>query len=158
MSSAVADKNRELVITRIFDAPRELVWQAWTDQAHVAQWWGPKGFTCPLCELDVRPGGLIRIDMRAPDGAVYPMKGVFREIAAPERLVFTSSALDKEGKPMFEVLTTILFADKNGKTMLTMQARVLTATEAAAPHLAGMELGWTQTLDRLGHYVTTMRK
>jgi uncharacterized protein YndB with AHSA1/START domain len=158
MSSAVADKNRELVITRIFDAPRELAWQAWTDQARVAQWWGPKGFTCPLCELDVRPGGLIRIDMRAPDGAVYPMKGVFREIAAPEGLVFNCSALDREGKPMFEVLTTILFADKNGKTMLTMQAQVLTATEAAAPYLAGMEPGWTQTLDRLGHYITTMLK
>src|SRR3974377_2327336 len=80
--------EREITITRVFNAPRALVFKAWTDAAELAQWWGPKGFTNPVCELDVRVGGVIRIHMRSPDGSVYPMKGEFREIVPPERLVF----------------------------------------------------------------------
>src|SRR5229473_4268217 len=96
--------SRELVITRTFDAPRDLVFKMWTDAKHMAQWWGPHGFTNPVCELDVRPGGAIRIDMRGPDATVYPMTGVYQEIVEPERIVFTSAALDEKGHPMFEVL------------------------------------------------------
>ncbi len=143
-----------LVITRVFDAPRELVFKAWTDPKHVAQWWGPKGFTNPVCELDVRPGGAIRIDMRGPDGVLYPMKGVFHEIVEPARLVVTTSALeDEEGNPQLEVLTTVTFAEHNGKTKLTLQAVVVTAAPAAAGALAGMEQGWRQSLDRLAEYL-----
>jgi uncharacterized protein YndB with AHSA1/START domain len=98
--------GREVVFTRVVDAPRRLVFEARTDPKHVAQWWSPHGFTNPVCELDVRPGGAIRIDMRGPDGIVYPMTGVYQEIVEPERLVFTSAALDDEGKPLFEVLNT----------------------------------------------------
>ncbi|MGA2539857.1 MAG: SRPBCC domain-containing protein, partial [Terracidiphilus sp.] len=75
---AVAE--RVLEISRLFNAPRELVYAAWTDPKQLAQWWGPKGFTNPRCEVDVRPGGKIHIDMRAPDGVVYPMAGAFREV------------------------------------------------------------------------------
>src|SRR5512144_2317401 len=75
-----------LTLTRTFDAPRERLFEAWTDPAHVAPWWGPECFTNPVCELDPRSGGAIRIDMRAPDGTVYPMAGVYREITAPSRL------------------------------------------------------------------------
>ena len=100
-------KEKELVLTRVFNAPRERVWKAWTDPNQVAQWWGPAGFTNPRCEVDVRPGGVLRIDMRGPDGTVYPMSGVYREVVSPERLVFTGSALDEKGKPLFEVLNTI---------------------------------------------------
>src|SRR5271163_4157080 len=81
----------DLVLTRIFDAPRELVWKVWTDPSHLAQWWGPKGFTNPRCEWHSQPMGKIRIDMRAPDGVVYPMSGTFQEIVEPERIVFISS-------------------------------------------------------------------
>ncbi len=147
-------QKQALVITRVFDAPRDLVFKAWTDPQYVAQWWGPKGFTNPVCELDVRPGGAIRIDMRAPDGVTYPMKGVFHEIVAPERLVFTSSALeDDEGNPQLEVLTTVTFAEHNGKTKLTLEAVVVKATPAAAAALDGMELGWRQSLDRLAEHL-----
>ncbi len=83
---------------------RDLVFKAWTETKHMAQWWGPKGFTNPVCEMDVRAGGAIRIHMRAPDGVVYPMTGVFQEIVVPERLVFVSSALDDKGNSMFDVL------------------------------------------------------
>lgn len=146
---ATEKPKHDLVLTRIFDAPRSLVWKAWTDPKHVAQWWGPQGFTNPVCELDVRPGGAIRIDMRAPDGTVYPMTGIYREIVEPDRLVFTSYALDAAGKPMFEVLNTVMFAEQDGKTTLTVQARVINKTAVAERYLAGMEQGWTQSLERL---------
>ncbi len=145
----------ELVITRVFDAPRNLVFRAWTDPKHVARWWGPDGFTAPVCELDVRPGGAIRIDMRGPDGTVYPMTGTYREIVPPERLVFISAALDTEGAPLFEVLTTVTFAERGGKTALTLQARVVRTSAEAAPYLQGMEAGWTQSLERLAGYLAT---
>ena len=143
----------DLVIERTFDAPREFVFKAWTDPKVVALWWGPSGFTNPVCELDVRVGGQIRIHMRAPDGVVYPMKGYFEEIAEPERLVFVSSALDAEGNSMFDILNTVMFVEKSGKTLVTLQARVLQATAVATQYLKGMEAGWTQTLDKLGSYI-----
>src|ERR1700730_17678211 len=108
--------ERQLKITRVFDAPREVVFKAWTDPKQLAQWWGPHGFTNPVCELDARPGGAIRIHMRGPDGTVYPMTGVYKEIGEPERLVFTSAALDEKGNPLFEVLNTVTFAQQGGHT------------------------------------------
>jgi uncharacterized protein YndB with AHSA1/START domain len=137
-------------LTRVFDAPRELVFKAWIEPKHLQEWWGPDCFTNPVCEIDPRPGGAIRIDMRAPDGTVYPMTGVFREVVEPERLVFTSYALGADGQPMFEVLNTLTFAEQGGKTALTLEARVTGTTAAAAPYLAGMDAGWKQSLDRLG--------
>jgi uncharacterized protein YndB with AHSA1/START domain len=150
-SPAAKSANRELVITRIFDAPRELVFKVWIDPKHVAQWWGPYEFTNPVCELDVRPGGAILIHMQGPDGVVYPNKGVFREIVAPERLVFTSSAFeDADGNPQLEVLNTVTFAEhEGGKTKLTLHATVVKATPEVAGPLSGMEAGWNQSLDRL---------
>jgi len=147
--SLMANEEQELVLTRVFDAPRELVFKAWTDPKQVAKWWGPHRFTNPVCDLDVRPGGAIRIHMRGPDGTVYPMTGVYNEVVEPERLVFTSAALDADGNPMFEVLTTVTFAEQNGKTKQTMRARVIKTTTHAAPYLKGMEAGWTQSLERL---------
>ena len=120
--------GREVVITRVFDAPRALVWQAWTEPTHLARWWGPKEFTNPVCEVDLRPGGALRIVMRGPDGVEYPMGGVFHEIAEPERLVYSSSALEDEaGEPQLEVLTTVTFAERNRRTELTMRAVVVKA-------------------------------
>jgi uncharacterized protein YndB with AHSA1/START domain len=141
--------DHEVNITRVFDAPRALVFAAWTDPKQVAKWWGPEGFTNPVCNLDVRPGGPMRIDMRGPDGTVYPMTGTYREIAEPERLVFTSAALDDKGKPLFEVLTTVAFTEQGGKTSLKLQARVIKSTGEAGQYLKGMQQGWTQSLQRL---------
>jgi uncharacterized protein YndB with AHSA1/START domain len=147
--NVMANKEQELVLTRVIDAPRELVFKAWTDPKQVAQWWGPRGFSNPVCELDLRPGGAIRIHMRGPDGTVYPMTGVFNEVVEPERLVFTSAALDADGKPIFEVLTTVTFAEQCSKTKQILRARVIKRTGEAAPYLAGMEAGWMQSLERL---------
>jgi uncharacterized protein YndB with AHSA1/START domain len=153
-SNIAAQRNeRTVVITRVFDAPRELVWAAWTDPRHMAQWWGPHGFTNPRCELDVRPGGAIRILMRAPDGAEHPMRGVFREVVAPERLVFTAVAEDEHGLALLEALTTVTFAEERGKTKLTVHARAVGFVAAAARMLEGTQAGWTQSLERLAAHI-----
>lgn len=149
--------EKELIITRIFDAPREDVFKAWTEVERLRRWWGPKNFTNPVCEVDVRPGGAMRIHMRAPDGVVYPMTGVFHEIAEPERLIFTASALDAAGKPLFEQLTTVTFEDVGGKTKLTVHNSFSKIRPEAAPHLAGAETGWNMSLDRLAEEAGSRR-
>jgi len=143
----------EIVITRVFDAPRELVWQAWTEPKRLAQWWGPRGFTNPRCEVDVRPGGVIRIDMRGPNGALYPMSGVYQEIVAPERLVYTSGALDQEEKLIFEFHHTVVFEDQKGKTLMTMKTHLLNAAPAAAAYTGGFKAGMSQSLERLAKLI-----
>jgi uncharacterized protein YndB with AHSA1/START domain len=140
----------EVVITRVFDAPRELVFKAWTDPKHLAKWFGPKGFTTPVCEADARVGGAWHIVMRGPDGMEYPCGGVYREFVVPERLVFTNIATDKEGNPILDGLTTVIFEEHGGKTKLTLQTRATAIVDYAVEHLKGMEAGWTQSLERLG--------
>lgn len=141
---------REMVIERIFDVPRELVFKAWTDPKHVAKWWGPKGFTNPVCEVDARPGGTFLIQMTGPDGTAYPTRGVFHEVVPPERLVVTSTAFeDADGNPQLEVLNTVTFAERDGKTKLTLRAVVVKSTPELDPALAGMNIGWSQSLDKL---------
>jgi uncharacterized protein YndB with AHSA1/START domain len=152
MAVAVPTKplaERELTITRVFDAPRELVFKAWTDAKHIAQWWGPKGFTNPVCEIDARVGGMLRVHMRAPDGTIYPMKGEIRELVAPERLVFTSIAVDMAGRHLLEGVTTVTFANEGGKTRMTLQAKAVAVVEEAGAYLQGMDAGWTQSIDKL---------
>ena len=156
-SSVSSADKRELVITRVLDAPRELVFKLWTDPKHVARWWGPKWFTNPVCELDARPGGAIRIDMADPDGVIYPMKGVFQEVLAPERLVFSNFALeDEQGDAQLEGVTTVTFAEHEGKTKLTLHVVMLKVTPAAQGALDGMEEGWNQSRDKLTDYVATV--
>ena len=145
--------EREIVLTRVLDAPHEVVWKAWTDPKQMAQWWGPSCFTNPVCDLDVRTGGEIYIVMRSPDGYEYPMRGVFREIVPPERLVFLSAAEDKEGNRLLESLTTVTFAAQGDKTLLTVEAKAAGFVEAAVGMLGGMEAGWTQSLERLDELV-----
>ena len=142
--------EREITITRLFDAPRTVVFKAWTDAMQLAQWWGPKGFTNPACEIDARVGGAIRIHMLAPNGQVYPMKGEIREIVPPERLVFINNAVDQAGNPIIEGLTTVSFADEGDKTKLTLHTRGSAMVEYAVAYLQGMEHGWTQSIDKLG--------
>jgi uncharacterized protein YndB with AHSA1/START domain len=145
----------DLVITRTFDAPRELVFKMWTDPKRLARWWGPKDFTNPRCEMDARPGGLIYIEMRGPDKMVYPMKGVVHEIEEPKRLVFSGAALDKNGNPIFEVRNAVTFDEQGGKTKLTMRAHVIKMTAEADQYLKGQQTGWNQSLDRLAHQLKT---
>jgi uncharacterized protein YndB with AHSA1/START domain len=141
--------SREITITRIFDAPPDVVFNAWTDPKQLAKWWGPKGFTNPICQADARVGGKWHIVMRAPDGNEYPCGGVYREIDKPHRLVFTNIAIDKDGNPIIDGLTTVLFDEHQGKTKLTLQTRGTALVAYAAAYLKGMETGWSQSIDRL---------
>jgi uncharacterized protein YndB with AHSA1/START domain len=146
--------EREIVLTRVFDAPRALVYQAWTDPIHLAEWWGPKKFTNPVCELDLKAGGALRIVMRGPQGTEYPMSGVFREIVPLERLVFTWVAEDVKGKPLAKGLTTVTFEDSGRKTQLTLQTSGVGLAPIAGQMLEGMKAGWSQSLDKLRGHVT----
>jgi uncharacterized protein YndB with AHSA1/START domain len=146
--------ERTVVITRVFEASREAVFKAWTDPAHLAAWWGPRSFTNPVCEVDLRVGGKLRIVMRAPDGAEHPMMGVFREITPPERLVFTNIATDPAGTVLLEGLTTVTLAEHGaGHTRLTVESRAVARVDYASRMLEGMEVGWTQSIDRLGEFL-----
>jgi uncharacterized protein YndB with AHSA1/START domain len=155
MSAAVPTKpleERELTMTRTFAAPRALVFAAWTDAEHLAQWWGPHGYTNPVCEIDPRVGGKLRIDMRAPDGAVHSVQGMIREIVAPERLVFENS-VEVAGRRMLEGLVTVTFAERNGETTMTLHARAAALAGEALAWLGGMNEGWAQTIARLEAFV-----
>jgi uncharacterized protein YndB with AHSA1/START domain len=137
----------------MINAPQDLVFKAWTDQEQIRQWWGPEGFTNPVCIWNAQPGSTIRIEMRAPDGVVYPMDGLFREVIEPEKIVFTSIALDPEGNYLFEILNTVLFSREGNKTKLTMHAQVTNVTDQAEPYLAGMDAGWNQSINKLEKYL-----
>ena len=139
----------EIDLIRILDAPRDLVFKVWTEPKHMAQWWGPRGFTNPVCKLDLRVGGAILIHMRAMDGTVYPMTGTFRDVVVPERLVFTAVVEDFEGRPLIEALITATFEDYGGKTKLTVHEKAVGVAPVAVQMLAGMEAGWAQSLVRL---------
>lgn len=145
----------DLVIDRVFDAPRDLVFRAWTDPKQLAKWWGPAGFTNPVCEVNARPQGAIRIDMRAPDGMTFPMKGTFHEVVAPERLVFTTiGAEDPQGRPLLETFNVVTFSDERGKTRMRLDVRVTKLDPSMAAARAGMSAGWSQSIDKLDELLT----
>jgi uncharacterized protein YndB with AHSA1/START domain len=151
--SVVEEGLLEMSLTRRVSALPEIVFRAWTDAKHLAEWWGPKGFTNPVCKAHARVDGAILIHMRAPDGVVHPMTGRFLEIDRPHRLVFETAAIDGGGSPMFEVLNTVTFTRVDGGTEISLVARVTSTTPNAPRYLSGMSQGWSQTLDRLGAYV-----
>ncbi|MDQ8730599.1 SRPBCC domain-containing protein [Bradyrhizobium sp. LHD-71] len=143
----------EVTLTRTFDAPRALVWKAWTEPQMMARWWGPDGFTNPVCEMDVRVGGKILIHMQAPDGTVHPMTGIFDEVAEPECLVFRAIPVDRNGTPLLESLTTVTFHEAGGRTKIIVHASAVPLEPVATEMLKGMNEGWRQSLDRLADLV-----
>jgi uncharacterized protein YndB with AHSA1/START domain len=148
-NGAAGSNEREIIISRLFDASPDSVFEAWTDPEHLARWWGPEGFTNPVCEIDLRLGGTWRIVMRAPDGTEYPCGGVYLEIVASKRLVFTNIAVDNEGTPVLDGLTSVTFEEEDGKTKLTLRTRAVALVPGAVEKLAGMDTGWSMSLDRL---------
>jgi uncharacterized protein YndB with AHSA1/START domain len=147
-------EDRELTITRMIDAPREMVFEAFTDAKHLARWWGPEGFTVADCESDPRPGGSIRIVMRGPDGMDYPMTGVYREVVIPERVVIEANAHDADGRPMLQAVNSATFVDRDGKTEVTVHARAVALVPEATAMIGGMAAGWSQSLQRLDDVLT----
>jgi len=146
-------QKKEVRISRNLNASPDLVFEAWINPKHVAAWWGPAGFTNPVCEVDAKPGGKMYIEMKASDGTNYPMTGRFLEIIRPKKIVFISGALDKNGKTIFEVMNTVTFENEMGKTRLTLEAVVENISDEARPYTDGMNQGWSQSLDRLAGFV-----
>ena len=148
--------DREIVLKRTLDAPRELVFEVWTDPKHLLQWWGPNGFTLTIREINVTVGGVWRFIMHGPDGRDYNNKIVFIEVVKPERLVYRHSG--EEGTEPVSFQTTVTFADRDGKTDLTLRA-VFDTNEArdAAIRTHGAVEGGKQTLGRLGVYLAGLK-
>jgi len=160
-SPATTSTERELVIERVFDAPRELVWKAWTEPEHFERWWGPKGFTTPFCKIDLRVGGTFLYCMRSPEGKDYWGTGVYREIVPRERIVCTDSFADEKGNVVpathygmnsdmpLEMLVTVTFEEHEGKTKLTLRH----AGIPAGADREGANQGWSESFDKLAEYL-----
>jgi len=144
--------DRTLVITRVFNAPRSLVFKLWTDPAHLVRWWGPKGMTLVSSELDIKPGGATRRVLRSESGELCVKRGLYREIVEPERLVFTYADEDADGRLGPETLVTVTFAEEGNKTRLTLH-QALFETKALCD---GHRKGWTGALERLAEYLQTI--
>lgn len=153
-----AQSDREIVITRVFDAPRELVFEAWTDPKHITQWWGPKGFTTRVTQLDLRPGGKWRYVMIGPDGTEYPATGTFREIVPPERIV-TSDEFDEGFEKVMNadlprgMVMTAIFEDLAGKTKLTLRIMHESVADRRKHEEMGVVAGWNSSLESLDEYL-----
>jgi uncharacterized protein YndB with AHSA1/START domain len=158
------------VISRTFDAPRELVFDLWTKEEHLKHWWGPKGLTMLSCTNDLRRGGMMHYGMRAPDGNEMWGKWIYREIVPPKRLTFTVSFSDPQGGTVrapfssdwpLEVLSMLTFTEENGKTTVTMEGFPVNASEAERQMFAGfhesMQMGWGGTLDQLTAYLAKVQ-
>lgn len=152
MAGALNAKLHEfsVAITRVYDAPRERVFEAWTRAEHLAHWFGPKGFTTHSCEADARPGGIFRLCMRSPGGRDYWVRGIFREVQRPERIVIACAADDDKGVERLQEVIDVRFETQGGATRLVLSATAEGRSPEAAAMLAGMQEGWSGTLDRLG--------
>jgi uncharacterized protein YndB with AHSA1/START domain len=153
-SKTASSSERELVLTRVIDAPRERLFQAWTTQLPL--WWGPHGMTTPVCEMDLKPGGIFRTVMRAPDGAEYPTKGIFLEVVENEKIVFTD-AYDTGWQPSPDIFFTAITTFESlsgGKTKYTARALHWTVGNREKHEKMGFHQGWGESLDRLVALVT----
>jgi uncharacterized protein YndB with AHSA1/START domain len=149
--------DRELVITRVVDAPRELVWEAMTNPQHLIHWWGPRGFTTKVEKMDVRVGGVWKHVMQGPDAANYPNKSVFKEVLRPERIVFSHGGRRAGGPGVSFVSTWTFDAVDAGKTKVTIRMVFPSAQERdrVVKEFGALE-GGKQTLERLGEYLPRM--
>ncbi|HEY3359181.1 MAG TPA: SRPBCC domain-containing protein [Polyangia bacterium] len=145
-----AARAPDLRLTRVFDAPRARVFDAWTRPEHLARWWGPQGFTLPTCKVDLRPGGAFRFVMRGPDGTDYPFEGEYRDVDPPGRLMFTGTIDDVPGH---EVMTTVTFDEAAGTTTVTVHQTYSFESDATR----GAREGWSQSLERLTGYLAARR-
>jgi uncharacterized protein YndB with AHSA1/START domain len=164
--ASTASAGQEFVVSRVLNAPRALVFKAWTESERLAQWWGPKGMQLSINKMDLQPGGIFHYRMQTPDGQTMWGRFTFREIQAPERLVFVVSFADEQANPQrhpfsaewpLETLTTVTFTEEDGKTTMTMRGIPINATETEcktfqAGH-GSMQQGWGGTLEQLEAYL-----
>ena len=166
-----AETQFQFAIKRVFDAPRDLVWRAWTDEVHLLEWWSPKGFKTLSAKVDLKPGGLFHYELESPTGHRFWGRFLYREIVPNERLVYVLSFSDEKGgigrhflnpKWPAELLTTVTFTDKDGKTEVSLKSHPINATaeeirifEEGAP---SMNAGFGGTFDQLDTYLARSKK
>jgi uncharacterized protein YndB with AHSA1/START domain len=167
--SGIISPVQELVISRVFDAPRALVFKAWTEPERLRQWWGPKGFSWVVGQLDLFPGGIFHYCMRSPDGAEMWGRFVYLEIHTPDRLIFINSFSDEDGYPVkhpqmpdwpLEILNTLSFTEDQGRTILTLRAipHAATAIECRTFNagLDSIRRGFASTWKQLSGYLSVV--
>jgi len=163
-------ESYDLLLTRVFDAPRELVFKVWTDPRHFGNWWGPKGFSLTVAKMDVRPGGLFLGSQKSPEGHEMWGKFVYREVTPPEKLVYVQSFSDAEGNTVrapfdpnwpLEIINILTLAEEDGKTVLTLQGGPLNPTEAERAAFERMRpmvsQGFGGTFDQLAAYLASQQ-
>lgn len=146
------DAARELVIVRVFDAPRDLVFATWTQGEHLARWSAPEGMTITIGESDVRPGGAYRCTMRGPDGAEHRLRGVYHEVVPPERLVFTHVWEDADGQPLDPTIVTVRFTAEGSMTRMHFHQAVFESIASRDGHAEG----WESCFRLLDAYLETL--
>ncbi|MCU1258669.1 MAG: hypothetical protein JWO80_1554 [Bryobacterales bacterium] len=147
--SVTTPTDREIVMTRIFDAPRSVVFEAWTKAEHVAHWWDPSGVPLAACEIDLRPNGAFRWVHGGADGEEYAFTGTYREITPPERLVFATRMFLSSP----ESVGTLVFAEERGKTKLTMTIECHSIEDRDALLKMRVDAGTARTLENLAEYL-----
>lgn len=146
---------KELTITRIFNADRDIVFKMWTEAEHVSKWYGPKGFSVADCRIDPKSGGEFFVNMKSKDGKVYPSTGIYREISPPDKLVFSLvSHFDDNGNPQVEMLNTLTFKKENGKTKMVMVIEEVKTISGIVP-LKGLDFAWGQSFDKMAEALNT---
>lgn len=158
-AAPIAEDSRTLVIARLLDAPRALVFKTFSDPYHLSRWWGPKGFTSPVCEVDFRVGGKWRHTMRSPDGHDLPVENEYLEIVPPERIVYRNFVPDAAAfgnNPPPSFVRTITLEEKDGKTLLTMVARFDTAEDREKAAARGFRQGTEQSFDKLEAHLRSL--
>jgi uncharacterized protein YndB with AHSA1/START domain len=155
LSASTANiRERELVIERIFDAPRELVFDAWTKIEYLVCWWGPDDFTVPICELDFRVGGKYRFCMRSRDGVNHWVSGEYKDIVKPEMISFTWKREQDDGVVWCSNNVTVRFDEADEKTKFSLRQSIFETTEFRDDHRGG----WSQCLGRLGNFVQELKQ
>ena len=152
-------ENQETVlITRVFDAPRSRVYDAWTRAEHLSRWFAPHGFAITDCESDARPGGIFRMCMRSPRGEAFWVRGEYREVLPLERLVIVCTMDDPHGVARLDELIQVDFEQSGSRTRLHLNSTARGVGAVAAAMLAGMQKGWAQTVERLRELLNPKRQ
>ena len=158
-TSTAETEARELVFSRTFNAPRSLVWEAWTDPKHIAAWWGPQGFKASVNRLELKVGGTFLLHMQGPDGRMWPCKGIYREISEPERIVYRGEADDGHacggGLPP-RATVTVTFSERDGQTTVTIHTALESAADRDAAIAMGFREGWAASLESLNRHLSKM--